>query len=1858
MNLPGVPQATIDSQFARMANITAHSAVGTNSSLGGNSSAADATSILSASTGPSQSPSSYPTGWFTGFVANSSDPSDVLSGVAVQAFVESGGSPCSPTICSSVTTGANGSFTVVCAVGRDYVGANLGYFAGNKTFATCTLNTSIAVGTIYLVPDGIVIGTVLGDVSGDPALPGIAVLGASRDYSTTATPQVSTNRTGGFRVPVPPNVAGIVSFQVQNSASWQNNLTWVSVPPGVTINIGTVFLEPNNAQVTAKLEDVVTHQPIRSGYGAPNAITVCSQVTQVCGTQGLANQSGNDQVTAVGPPGPDYVIAYATGYLVNQSYVGNMPATQSGHSECVPNNCIIYLTPMAQIEFSPRVAGTNISYGFGLWYITVTSSNAYIVAQPRLNPATYQYNMTSAGTFTEGCLPVGGTVVGTIFPLRNTVDIQPDTTATCGMAPTWPIPGDAPVWGNETWVNGTPDEVTPVGYLNLTLGDYVQGQVLVAGTTDVAPTGGFTVTISSRVAPSTTLAPYPYFSTRSPNVCPRSGATYFCAPAPPGADLVTVSAANTPNNVTWLDVPVHCCLHIAQPLHLAQVTTPFAPVINMTEFPSVNGTVVQYGSSAPVAYPGVQICPASSHPIYPGCINLAGNRTGGYSGIGVPLGWDVVIAVGSGYAPNSAWIDVTGNETLAPIPLTALATLVGRVVDSTGAPVIDATIDVCPLAANNAGECTSPLGPGTTTSDGNYEGEVTGGWLPAQTYLVQASAPGYVTDWTWVNATSNSISEVPTIVLPTVGAVGAGSAVPGRTLGSGPSGATAPATPGSTSVWITGRVIDASTGRGIITQQISACPVPLGLQTCIGFSSASNSGGFFNDSLPTGIYNLTVSGSGYVANTTLLTALVGPSVSAGTIELEPLAWIYGRVLLDPWYQVWVNTGNVSSPVFHVIWLGPPSTVYVCTESISCGTSVHADSSGAFAAPTYQGRYLVMLTAPTANGGMVQNETWVNTTGLATNLNMSTDPQLDLWVTVFGAAKDANSWNATTLRYDLPASWASVTAESLGGNVGTAKVTANGSGEYVAWVPGGDFGNECRVTITNQAFYYPETYLVASWLGPGHNMSFEVPHLNLTRYGYLQAQLVNNATGAPAIDAPMSAQIDLLLNTYTTSGAANGGGQINITAPSGSDILVTVGGSYDYNSTTLQVAVLPDNATVLTSDNVSANGAVGLPPWGWVLSTEVNYTVPLTYAGTVFDPVHNAPVPQALVVVATTSLAVGQGGSQPTNELGEFFSDAPIGRADIMTVSASGYVTNTTPRIGVAPGAFVPFATVNLTGDGVIASQVLSDPSGLPVPGAIVTVCTGVSSTGVCVPNLVQTNATGFYWFAAPPGALTISVSANGYSSNYTELGSAVSETWKWLPAFHLIANGDVFGTVRGLPTGLPVAQATVAACSPLGGTPTGPCSFSVNTLSDGTFSLSLPAGEYILAVSAPRFNSTFLPVAVTTGGAVNLGLVFLQQDGVVLSGVVDAVTNAPLTGATIYGCSVDAEVACGAPVISTSDGSFRLTATPGPVLVSAVMNGYENAYTEVDVPSGATIIIPDLHMVPIGAEVSYAVSGQVLGPGGHPVAGAAVEFTSGSAVVRSVSTDAAGAFSAVVTSGSYLLVANAPGFTTVRLPLNVHAEIRGLAISLGLFNWTVSGVLTDGLTGAALPGATVTIDGELVGTTGALGEFSVDLPNGTYALGLTAPGSYAPLSFTISVDGAPIAWPATAVPRIGTLSGTVRSSSSSSVLSGASVSITGTAVDGAAVSYVATTDSGGAYSVPVYFGNYTVTFSADGFTGASQSAVVVASSSASADATLSPITTSSSASTAPWLILGAGVALIVGALAAIGFLGRKKVASR
>ncbi len=1796
----------------------------------------------------------YLTGTFQGYVNASGAGGSGLSGVSIQAYSNGGGGtgPCPENVCAPSTSNATGYFSVTCPVGVDYILFTAAWYAQNLTYQTCTNNQTVWAGTTYLLPDGIITGTVQADDAAHTPLAGVSVTGSTRDSVLISTPEVTTAGNGSFTVPVPPDAASMVTFSP--GPNFAVNFTDVYALAGQTVNIGVVYMEPL-VVVKAQFYDAVTGAAIDGVYNDPLSLTVCSLLSGECGNQGPPTTSGNT-VQALGPPGYDYVLAEAPGYLLNQTDIGFASASP-GSTYCVPNNCRINLIPEAGIILKVGL-NTPTSYPTGLWYATISSLDGVQMGISVLNPSTYTYNTTVTTTLTGGCVGPGSTVALAAFPLRNDIKVVPDTTGVCGIQPTWPIPGDVPVYGNETWANATPDELTNVGTVNLIVGDYVLGTVGVTGSGATLPKDFFVIAASRE---SSTVAVYSFTKGRSPDEC-GAGTNYpytFCVPAPPGPDSLTVTALGFPSNGTWISVPWSGFNSSNQPLPLWNATNDHISTINLTAMANLLGNVTVVGGTEPIPFAAVEVCPAAVHSAVSQCADGVANATGTFNISAAPLGWVTITASAGGFSPNSIWADLLpGNNTAGPIPLTPLALAEGKVVAPNGTGLIDVSIDYCTVASwSHGAACNNQLGSGLTTSNGIYEGYLPGGWLPGATFTVMAQSSGYLSDWTLINTTANATTVVPTLVLPQIGSTSSsagGAPVAGRPASALASHPSPPSSP-TTGSWVTGRVVDATTGAGIVTAAIQACTAAN--LSCVLFTPGTNSGGFFNGSVASGTYNLTISPSGYYPTTILLAANLGVPVDLGVIPLTPLNWVSGRAYINPWDTIQVV--NPSSLANVSILMGPPSEAQVCTTGLTfCSNTAPVDSAGLFMVQTISGTYLTLTVIPTflggassGAGGFVRNSTSFNAS--APETNVTTPVPLDIFLAYLVTTVNNASYNASSGVFTQPVIWTSVslTSHAGSGRNGQASGVTNGAGEIALYLAAGGAA-ALTLTVGDSQMYFPVTLhnLQAVSLATP-NLTYTFPTVNLTAFGWAVATIVNSITGLPAQGVGLSSSFTTVAGlTVSTSGSANGGGYVNISAPVGLSVRFSIGGTGDYNNTTMVAEVRTGQTTYLNSTN--GTGDLGLQPWGWVRSSELNYSTPGSYIGTIVDPVHDGAVAAASVSVQSSDPAYGITTALAANGLGEFMVDAPVGPADYLQVSAEGYLTNTTAHFAVLPGQMTVFRTINLTGEGVLAGLVIGEPSGLPVAGAAVTVCpANTTFSPECV--TVTTNLSGVYWAAVAPGRVGITVTAVNYIGNYTEVVTVSSDRYLMAPPYEMQEYGLVTGSVIGLPIGLSLPNASISLCSPIG-VPTGPCSFQYHTTPNGSFSLSVPAAQYVVAVSFPFYNSTYLPISLRPGEVLSLGSLFVQEYGIVLGRVQNAVTGAPVANAIVSGCPVLLWMSCDTPVRTTGAGLYRLSASSGRVDLSIAASGYQTGFARYSIQSGTTRTVPAMLLIPVSQEVTYSISGVVSRLNGTQrvaLPGATVIFKVGNATAYSTTTNFLGHYQAQVLPGTYAVIFAQPGFLPVTTPLTVSGAVAGLDATLAPFLYLFQGQTIDGLSGSVLSNVSI-METSLTGpsaTSGPGGQFSTELPNGTYVFAATAPNSsalYAPTIFQIVISGASVNRTVRLFPPLSSLGLDLRSSAGGGgPLTNASVLVYGTAVDGAAVSYSGRADALGSLTLSVYYGQYTIVVEAPGFYSISPGATVAAPT-LSLNYTLTAVPSPAGSNSGAWIAAALGISA-----AAVGILG-------
>jgi hypothetical protein len=180
-------------------------------------------------------------------------------------------------------------------------------------------------------------------------------------------------------------------------------------------------------------------------------------------------------------------------------------------------------------------------------------------------------------------------------------------------------------------------------------------------------------------------------------------------------------------------------------------------------------------------------------------------------------------------------------------------------------------------------------------------------------------------------------------------------------------------------------------------------------------------------------------------------------------------------------------------------------------------------------------------------------------------------------------------------------------------------------------------------------------------------------------------------------------------------------------------------------------------------------------------------------------------------------------------------------------------------------------------------------------------------------------------------------------------------------------------------------------------------------------------------------------------------------------------------------------------------------------------------------PSHWTLPPVSLTMVQAGSVASplnYTLGGVVTNAAtGLPLGGANVTVT-GSGVDQSIQTLTSGTFAFSLPNGSYRLTATLTGYHpgSVAVTLAGHS-VRNVSIALALrieAEYSVSGTVVAIPTGIAVAGAAIDASGPggtVSAVSGSRGNYSFQLPNGTYSVVVTAAG-YRPGTASVAINGA------------------------------------------------------------------------------------------------------------------------------------------
>ncbi len=1768
-----------------------------------------------------------------------------VPGAAVQAYPV--GLSCPTTTCAPGTTTQNGYFKIVVLVPADQIQVTAGGYLDNYTLLTnISAGSNYDVGTIFLVPDASICGYVEGADPGHEPVADIEAVGQSRDGRIIASPSAYTNSAGHFCTFVPPGPSEVTFTPVQGNGLYFPSNVYVDLQPGQVdstnwgIGGGNVMYLQLGVKVTATLYSSTTGKEIYNWLGsffAFAAIRACERDnTGVCFNEGsvtvLPGSPGPVSPIAIAPAAPDLITFYATGYISNTTYI-TVPELAPGHTYNMGRinliqNGIVELTPT--LTYAKAAANAIAKWGTGLVYETVCSLDGFKFSQVTQN--TFGgYNMTNSECQGgQGCGNLNNTVEMIAAPLRNSINILPDDTGTCHPPiPTWPIPGDLPVTGNWSYINATPDRILNIGSVGLTPGTYVLGNVAPSTalwsasdcSTDELSWCGATAPGNTYYLQNNITIYYQHVD-EDPAGCPATY-YYFCVPVVPGPSLISITGLTSTSNSTVAYVPPGVWSQLPLPLDLASPR--HATSINLTGA-EITGTVLDALTGEPLPGAVTVSLSAAGLNTEPSGGTVA-DAAGAYAITALP-GWVLVHAASPNFLVNFTWVYVgSGIVHARTIYLTPESYLEGRVVGPNGYSLNTSSAQVCPISNKGVG-CLPIIGSGLTSTNGSYFALLPAAHLPIGGYMVVANAPGYLSNSTWVNVTEpGQTYTATTIVLrPILGSAGLPASRPHATNGS--------------AAYVYGFIVDNSTGLGVPSATISLDPVGGG--TPVTVASSISDIGQFNFTLGVGAYsfNVTYTGVYYPWSGFLTVNGSAPYINESTIRLVPLGYLRGRIVVDPWR----NVVTISEGI------GVQTLVTVASHNHEITSLGETDSGGFFNISAVNSKADLVFSVPSGGGqgsarqGFLENDTVWNTTknGSLPFLVMGNV----IYTAFTGVVRDGSTNNATPVRFGSIA----LTVATPNFAVFTYTEALGGGGEYTIFMPPGNITN--GLTPASQvSAYMPHNFsyrFPLAWFANNlsllENISASavwlLPKISLAHFGWLNFQVDASvaAFGGTSSVVPYAVATATVItkNDSVVSGAsavADGHGFVNMTAPIGRNLTLTVAAP-DFNGTVVENISVNESATTFVNGSSAQIGSILLQPWGWVW-------------GTVVDSALGVPVYGAS---ATVSNPNGSGTvGIISNGAGFFMSDAPPGAVDQVSVTLNGYLTNNT-RVKVGVGELGNLTPLNLTGLGVVAGRIFVYPGNVPLYGATVSVCPIASPT--CQNSNVTTNGTGYFWVVADPGRDTIAISAPGYSENTTPGTILVrSDVWEWAGNFVIDQYATVTGTLLGDPSGLPVVGANVSMCSAIAlpGQPTGPCFVTVLTDSIGQFELSVPYGNYILALNATGYNATYLSLSLGPGEYASIGTIFLEALGTVQGTVFGQDTNAPVVGALVQACERWSVGNCTGNVPVSASGAFSLSGPPGPYVLVVAGPNYQDAYVHVVLLAGIVTTIFTIFLIPTGTNLLYSVQGSVVGgENSTPLDGAVV--TAGSNFATA--TNASGGFVLSIPWGVYVLTAEQNGYSAESRTITVHADLSGIEFALPQTVYTVSGLISDGLTGAPISQARIVVGGTQLASSGPTGSYSVALPNGTYTITVSPPvtasnaGGYGTVNISVGISGAAVTRNILLYPGSTEISGLVVDSLTGAPIANASVVISGATEDGLPVSEgTLFTTAQGTFSARVYFGTYRINVSAAGYLP--NFSPVVAKSSAILPATLAltPVSATATSGSGGFTL---GSALLLAGIAAIG----------
>ncbi|HEV2167183.1 MAG TPA: carboxypeptidase regulatory-like domain-containing protein, partial [Thermoplasmata archaeon] len=329
------------------------------------------------------------------------------------------------------------------------------------------------------------------------------------------------------------------------------------------------------------------------------------------------------------------------------------------------------------------------------------------------------------------------------------------------------------------------------------------------------------------------------------------------------------------------------------------------------------------------------------------------------------------------------------------------------------------------------------------------------------------------------------------------------------------------------------------------------------------------------------------------------------------------------------------------------------------------------------------------------------------------------------------------------------------------------------------------------------------------------------------------------------------------------------------------------------------------------------------------------------------------------------------GSDPSREP---FVAAPAIALEILDRMARDHPGPAPPPAPVgAPRALarpVPSTPNPSATNGRLVGQLADRETGRPVANANLVLALVVGGCpGYLCPN-GNSSATGTFLISAPAGVYTVTISAQNYTTNDTQVTISSGVTTS-LGTIYLLEDSYVTGVLLGSdPSHEPIGGAAIIGTS-RNSVLAGPQGTSG---SNGSFTALVPSGADRIDLDPPAYapyesNHTFADPR--PGQTVNLGTIFLLRGTQLDVKLLDRVTHRPIGPA--FGSE---EIACQAqtgdcplPDTITNGPNVTVFAVPGPTQLHAVVEGYVVNVTPIGiVPARPTTSsgVVDVNLTPLG----------------------------------------------------------------------------------------------------------------------------------------------------------------------------------------------------------------------------------------------------------------------------------------------------